>query len=91
MATALRRNRREVFARRAAGFTITLADIRAADERDDAEDPDGALARLQSLARRLSASGTPHHVWSVPAMGYRPAEFVVLPSAYADESWSIVR
>lgn len=85
----MREHRAAVFARRDAGEEITLLDILAADERDDAEETD-PLARLRDLAARLSTDETPCYVWHIPAEGRRPASFAVYADAYAQAGWSRV-
>jgi hypothetical protein len=88
MPSTIRPRRAEVFARRDRGETITTADLLAADTRDDADDPEGARARLHALASSLTQrGGIPHHVWWIPAEGRRPASYCVLPSAYASADW----
>lgn len=87
----IRRHRAAVFTRRAQGATVTVSDLLAADAADDSENPRAAMAHLHDLARNLTArTGTVHHVWHVPAAGFRPAEYVVLPAAYAADDWKAV-
>lgn len=84
----VRSHRAAVFARRDAGETITTVDLIDADARDDAADPEGAVARLRAQADAVTrCTGVKHFVWSVPTCGLRPAALRVLPKAYAKPGW----